>query len=105
MSDEKTATLQVRRRMTVKEQAASLELSERNIYKARLVHRTRPDLGAKVIAGEISVHRAWLEATGRAPPSTRDKLWSAWLAATDEDKAELVAMIWELIEADNAETG
>lgn len=97
MPCQKAANLQVGR-MTVKQQAASLELSERNIYKARLVHRTRPDLGQKVLAGEMTVHRAWLEATGREPPSTRDKLWAAWKAASADEKSEFIAMIWDAID-------
>jgi hypothetical protein len=66
-----TANLQ---KQTVKQLAVRFGVSERQLYKAGLVYRWRPDLGDKVAAGEMSVHAAYLETTGKPKPTSRDRL-------------------------------
>jgi hypothetical protein len=93
------ANLQVKR-ATVKDVARQTEMCERSVYKYREVLRLgRDDLIDQVVAGDMSVHRAWMIATGRKAPSSRDRLMKAWAAASKEDQAELVAVIWEMIES------
>ncbi|WP_152529651.1 hypothetical protein [Aliihoeflea sp. 2WW] len=84
------------KRKTVKDVARQVEMSERNVYKHREIIRLgRTDLIERMNAGELSLHAAWLAATGRQRPSSRDRLWSAWAAASVEEKAEFVVWIWD----------
>lgn len=87
-------------KLTVKEQARLTNMSERNVYKLRAVQLLRPDIADAYGRGELSLHQAWLKAEGREAPTTRDRLLSAWHAASNADKAELVAMIWDQIEGE-----
>ena len=89
MSEDEPANLQSKG-MTVKQAAAMLNISERTVYMARKVHRLRPDLAVKVLAGEMSLNEAHHIATGARKPTSWDRLVSAWNAATDEDRARLI---------------
>lgn len=78
-----TANLQS---MTTKEIAQGMRISERQLYKAKEIFALgRGDLMEKVDAGEISLHFAWLEATGRQKATSWDRLVTAWNNATPED--------------------
>lgn len=96
---DRPANLQVaadRKRTTVRDVAQQLQISERNVYKVREIMRLgRDDLLNKMAADEISVHAAWLDATGRSAPSPRDRLRAAWTSAPTEVKAEFIAWIWD----------
>jgi excisionase family DNA binding protein len=77
--------------MTVKQAAQALGVSERTIYMARRLGRLRPDLATRVRAGEMSVNKALQVAEGKTRPCTWDRLVRAWNAATDDDRARLLA--------------
>lgn len=78
---------------TAKEVAKLYGISERQLFKAAVVMRVRPDLADKVQAGEMSVHAAWLEATGRSKPTSWDRLVTAWNNATTEDRVRLLEQV------------
>lgn len=56
-------------------------------YKLARLDRDRPDLAAKVRAGDLSANAAAIEAGFRKPPTPLAQLRSAWKRASDEDKA------------------
>jgi hypothetical protein len=93
MTDD-TANLQSEPK-TVKELATHLGVSERQMYKLKLVFTYRPDLADKVAAKEMSLHAAWLETTGREKDTSRRRLVRAWKNATEVERAELIAHIRE----------
>ena len=78
---------------TAKEVAKLYGISERHLFKAAVVMRVRPDLADKVQAGEMSVHAAWLEATGRSKPTSWYRLVTAWNNATTEDRVRLLEQV------------
>jgi hypothetical protein len=75
---------------TAKQWAEHLGISERQMHKVGEVMRYRPDLMDKVAAKEMSVHAAWLEATGRDKDTSWDRLVRAWLNATYEDRCRFL---------------
>jgi hypothetical protein len=77
-------------RLTVKQAAVMLNVSERLIYMAGKVQRLRPDLGDKVMAGEMSLNEAHRIAIGKRRATSWDRLLTAWNSATDEDRARLL---------------
>jgi hypothetical protein len=84
MADD-TANLQ-----TAKQWAERLGVSERQLHKAGEIMRYRPDLMEKVTAKEISLHSAWLEATGREKDTSWIRLVRAWNNATPDDRARFM---------------
>ena len=56
--------------ISAKEAARLLNVTPSTVYKMRLIARLRPDLVPKVDAGKLSVHRAWLIAKEKQPPSS-----------------------------------
>jgi hypothetical protein len=76
--------------MTAKQFAAEHGISERQLFKAAEVKRYRPDLFKKVMAKELSLHAAWLEATGREKDTPWIRLVRAWNNATPEDRARFM---------------
>jgi hypothetical protein len=76
--------------LTVAQAAKALNVSERNVYKAIQVKRLRPDLEPEIMAGRLSLHRAWLMATGNAPPTPYEKLRKAWNGASEDDRRRLL---------------
>lgn len=85
-----TANLQPR--MTVRQAATLMNVSERSIYMARAVHRLRPDLAMEIDAGRLSVAAAHRIATGKGKPTSWDRLVAAWNSATDDDRARLARL-------------
>jgi len=76
--------------LTVKDAGRLMNVSARSIYTAKRVARLRPDLVAKVEAGEMSMHEADMIATGKAKPT---RLVTAWNNATDDDRDRLALAI------------
>jgi hypothetical protein len=97
MPDE-TANLQ--KPKSAKEWAKHLGISERQMHKAGEIMRYRPDLMPKVTAKEMSLHAAWLEATGREKDTSWDRLVRAWNSATAEDHARFLEELGLKGEAD-----
>jgi hypothetical protein len=88
MTAPKTANLQ--RRLTVKQAATIMNVSERLVYMVRAVRRLRPDLAAMVEAGTMTLNEAHRIATGKAKPTSWDRLVKAWNNATPEERARLL---------------
>lgn len=87
-----TANLQSTR-VTVKQAAAAMNVSERMVYMAMSLMRSgRPDLVRRVEAGEIDLHKALSIAEGRqkTKPTSFDRLVKAWNSATDDDRQKLL---------------
>lgn len=82
-----SANLQTR--MTVKQLAKLMNVSERLYYMVQRVRRLRPDLLPEVEAGRLRVHAALCIAENRPKPTSWDRLVKAWNAATDEDRERL----------------
>ncbi|MFN4160117.1 MAG: hypothetical protein ACK4GO_17215 [Gemmobacter sp.] len=82
----------MQKRITVKQAAALMNVSERSVYMARVVQRLRPDLALKLDAGTMSVAEAHRIATGKAKATSWDRLLSAWNNATDDDRARLARL-------------
>lgn len=86
-----TANLQT---PSVKQLATLMNVSERAIYMARKVGRLRPDLIAEIDAGKMSVNEAHRIATGKAKPTSWDRLVTAWNNASEDDQARLALAIF-----------
>ena len=85
----KAANLQ----LTTKQAARLLNVSERSVYLARRVRLLRPDLEPRIMGGELSLNEAHCIATGKAKPTSWDRLASAWRNASDEDRERLAFVI------------
>jgi hypothetical protein len=59
-------------------------------YAIRRLSRERPDLLAKVEAGELSPHRAMIEAGFRKVPTPLELLRRAWAKATREEREKFL---------------
>jgi hypothetical protein len=86
-----TANLQ--KRMTVKQAAQLMNVSERLIYMARKVCECSEELSAKIEKGEMSVNEAYRLVTNKAKPTKYDRLVSAWNAASDDDRERLLLQL------------
>jgi hypothetical protein len=86
---EKTANLQ-KRGPTIKQLAEQTRVSERTMYMARAVARLDPQLAQQVQAGNMTINKAYVLATKKPKLTTFDKLVKAGVAATDEDRIELL---------------
>ena len=60
-------------------------------YLLRRLRDQRPDLHEQVLAGELSAHAAMVTAGFRKRATPIDRLWSAWRAATPDQRAEFLA--------------
>lgn len=87
-----TANLQPSR-VTVKDAARLMNVSERLIYMAKEVERLRPDLVPRIEAGELSLNKALRLAKGKPKPTSWDRLVRAWNNATEDDRARLALWI------------
>jgi hypothetical protein len=82
------------RGLTVKEAAALMNVSERQVYQARKLLRIGdPELIAAVDRGEMSIHEALRTAQQRPKPTRLDRLQAAFRACTDEERAWFLAQI------------
>lgn len=63
------------------------------IYMCAVVDRLRPDLAAKIERGEMSVNEAHRIATGKAKPTSWDRLTKAWNNASEDDRDRLTFQI------------
>lgn len=79
--------------LTIKQIATLMNVSERLIYMARTVRRLRPDLGDEITAGKMSVHAAWIIATGKTKPTSWDRLVAAWNNANESDKSRFIVCL------------
>lgn len=80
-------------RVTRKQAALIMNVSERMVSMASTVLRLRPDLEPALMAGTMSMNAAYRLATGKPKPTSWDRLLSAWNSATDDDRANLLAQI------------
>ncbi len=60
------------------------------MYMARAVARLDPQLAQQVQAGNMTINKAYVLATKKPKLTTFDKLVKAGVAATDEDRIELL---------------
>lgn len=74
-----------------------MKVSERSVRRAKNIGH-RQDLVQAVAAGTMSLHQAWLEATGKRPQSGLDRLRAAYRAATLDEKAAFVAEIMDIVD-------
>jgi hypothetical protein len=83
--------------LTVKQAAQLMNVSERSIYKVRELQRTgRDDLCDAIMRGEMSIHAALKIAKPEKydrRPDTLKALRRAWNAATEDERAWLLAEI------------
>ena len=80
--------------MTVKRDAADLNVSERMIYMCRRLRRSgRDDLVAACDRGEMTVHRALQIAENTPKPTRLDKLFTAWRLCSSEDRKRFLIAI------------
>jgi len=86
---QKTANLQ---RITVRQAAEIMNVSERSVYMARKLARLRPDLEDEVVAGRLSLNAALRIAEKRAsePQPRLSALRKAWAACSDAERNEFV---------------
>ena len=89
-----TANLQPR--MTVKQAARLMNVSERMIYMVGAIQRRSPHLGAELEAGRISVNEAYRLVTNKPKPTSWDRLLAAWNNSTEEDRGRLIRFILEI---------
>lgn len=86
-----TANLQPK--LTVKQRAELMNVSERLVYMADKVMRLRPDLEGEIMAGRMTVNRAYQIATGAKKPTSWDRLVTSWNNASREERALFLAHI------------
>ena len=87
-----TANLQAK--VTVKEAAKSMNVSERSIYLARKLLRSgRQDLIDAVKKGEISTNKAISMLENKPKPTNYDRLVKAWNACSEGEKARFLVAI------------
>jgi hypothetical protein len=92
---------------TIKQLAKQVGVSERQVYMAKVVHRLRPDLADKCLAGEMRINAAYKIAMGKqatAKATSWESLMRAWEGATDDDRDRFVLMLLMEREGD-AESG
>lgn len=63
-------------------------------YILKRLKRDRPDLFARVIAGELSANAAAIEAGWRKSPSALDQLRKAWKRATEKERKAFLEEVW-----------
>jgi len=73
-----------------------MNVSVRQVYKAKAVRRMRPDLVPEIVAGRISLHEAWRIANRKPKETGRDRLVKAWNAAAHEDRAWFLIALLEV---------
>ncbi len=87
-----TANLQAK--VTVKEAAKLMNVSERSVYMAMKVLRSgRQDLIDAIDKGEISTNKAVSMLENKAKPTKYDRLVKAWNACSEEEKARFLVAI------------
>ncbi|MEX0319029.1 MAG: hypothetical protein AB3N21_13810 [Ruegeria sp.] len=91
MTDDQPANL--RPRVTVKQAAELMNVSERSVYLARAVNRLRPDLATEIEAGRLSINEAHRIATGKSKPTCWDRLVKAWSAASPAEQKRFYSML------------
>jgi hypothetical protein len=82
--------------MTVRDAARLMNVSERMVYMARELQICRPDLAAKVMAGELSVLAALRIAKPEKYSKKReplDALKNAWVRASAAERMSFLAWI------------
>lgn len=80
--------------MTIEQAARMMNVSVRNVYKARELAATgRADLVEQVKAGKMSLHAALKAAkpSKHRTPNGCDRLMTAWHSATEDERAWFVA--------------
>jgi hypothetical protein len=77
--------------LTIKQAAEVMNVSERMIYMARAVQRSRPDLADKIAEGTMSMAEAYRLTTKKPKPTSYSRLVKAWNAASTQDQGRLLA--------------
>ena len=97
-----TANLQARpqRRLTTRDAARLMNVSERMIYKIRQILRVRPDSGPLMRNGSMNAHEAWRIAFAKPKPTSWDRLVKAFLNATPDEQGQFIAIIDQSREAE-----
>lgn len=63
-------------------------------YILKRLKRDRPDLFARVTAGELSANAAAIEAGWRKQPSALEQLRKAWKRATEKERKAFLEEVW-----------
>ncbi len=93
------ANLQSMPRLTIKQAAALMNVSERLVYMCKRIRRTRPDLAAAVERGELSVNAATRIMDGTKPPDRFGALCRAWNRASESEQGRFLVILGDAIEA------
>ena len=81
-------------KVTVKEAAKLMNVSERSVYMARKVLRSgRQDLIDALDKGEISTNKAVSMLENKPKPTKYDRLVNAWNASSEDEKARFLVAI------------
>jgi hypothetical protein len=89
-----TANSQLSRRITFKQAAKLMNVSERSVYSALKLERSgRDDLVTAVERGELSLHAALKQLEPARRPNTIKPLVAAWNAATVAERITFLAAI------------
>ncbi len=88
-----TANLQPAPRLTIKQAAKLMNVSERLVYMVGRVKRLRPDLYERIKRGELSAHAATRIMDGPKPPDHFAALCLAWNRASEDDQARFLVIL------------
>jgi hypothetical protein len=89
----RATTADLQRRITVKQAALAMNVSERNVYLAKKIMRLRPDLAPELTAGRMTLNEAHRIATSKRKATSWDRLVKAWNNASDNDRERFVFAI------------
>jgi hypothetical protein len=87
------ATANLQKGLTVKQAAKLMNVSERMIYMARKVCACAPELGDKILAGEMSMNEAYRLVTNKPKPTSWDRLVRVWNAASEDDHERFIVAL------------
>jgi hypothetical protein len=94
-----TANLQSMPRLTIKQAAKLMNVSERLVYMCKRVRRLRPDLYERIERGELSVNAAMRIVDGTKPQDRFAALCRAWNRASDDEQARFLVILGDAIKA------
>jgi hypothetical protein len=95
--------MQNRPRVTVKQAAADMRLSERTVYKARRIQRLAEALGRPEILdaaqhGRMSLDEALRQLEGKPKPTRYDLAVAAFNRLDEDEKGRFIAELMAIIE-------
>jgi hypothetical protein len=82
----------------MKQRAELAGCSERTLYMAKTVQRLRPDLSREVMAGTMTINRAYRLATKHTKPTKLQKFIKDWADLNEDERAAFLVSITADIE-------